>query len=138
MMKTTSNNMRWSTKKFAEDILFTCKNTRVPLKKALAAISKVGYSDNMVNLYYYFDNSRGAELCHWDCPVFQIKNIRCQDTSICVSEGNCYRCFKECKYHKDPPDTKNMMIMWQQASLKTNIRRVEAVKRWFKENKYLD
>ena len=101
--------MRWSTRKFAKDILHTCKICNVPLKKAIKILG--GRYCPMIKIQEIYD------------PLTMGKDIdRDGDERVKFSCG---------PYYDD------MVDLWKDAETEENLRRIKAVKKWFKDNGYL-
>ena len=122
--------MRWSTEKFAQDVLFACNVLEIPIKKAIEILD---YCE------FFGDYS--------DCPMELLSNYRCErceeDTGKCRS--NCYKWYREtpchkCKYSRyDESKYYNKMAeLWGHALAVVNKKRIRLLEQWFIKHGYLD
>jgi late competence protein required for DNA uptake (superfamily II DNA/RNA helicase) len=99
--------MKWSTNKFAEDVLWACKVWRVPVRKAVEIIEP---------------NT---------CPIKKIMKYRC---IRCMENLTCSECRYDIDIMYGPHCT-DMGALWSEVKL--NACRIYKLKQWLKANGYL-
>jgi hypothetical protein len=126
MMKTTSNNMRWSTYKFAMDILWACGECNITVEGAIKVL-------DTVTVKYY------------TCPIIDIFN-QTQTPLVLLKETNKYSwlnlVLNNAPYYEEmaqiwPATWRYVPISLIPPDLSLCRSRIKAVKRWFKDNGYL-
>ena len=113
--------MRWSTEKFAQDVLWACRVWRVSVKKAM----------DIINI-----NS---------CPIILIAQFRCDNTRICKREkkGNYDRFSQECEGCRYGIETSSspyydgMADMWEDENL-LRSKKIRLLEQWFIKHGYLE